>query len=313
VSTPHAPAGQPQDDHDQRFKTLLHEFLPEFFVLFLPDWAARFDFTGTEWLDQEAFLDPPGGEKRVLDVVAKVPTRVPVPDPSGRAADHSLVVLDVEVESAARTTDVRPRMLWYYEFLRRRHGLPVFPICLFLRVGLDGLGWDAYEERFWGQVLLRFEYAYIGLPALDGATYFRGDNLLGLALSALMKLPEAERARIKAEGLARIARSRENNARKELLTECFDNYLRLGSGELTEFERLKAEQFPEAGTMVNSIEERGRVRGKREDVRLLVDKKFGPLSQEVLARIESLPIERLDEILLVILDAKSLDELALGE
>ena len=78
------------DDHDQRFKALLREFLPEFFALFFPDWAARFDFAGTEWLEQEAFLDPPGGEKRILDVVAKVPTRVPVPDPSGRGASQSL-------------------------------------------------------------------------------------------------------------------------------------------------------------------------------------------------------------------------------
>ena len=73
------------DDHDQRFKTLLREFLPEFFELFFADWAARFDFAGTEWLEQEAFLDPPGGEKRILDLVAKVPTRVACPGP-GRAA-----------------------------------------------------------------------------------------------------------------------------------------------------------------------------------------------------------------------------------
>ena len=70
-------------DHDQRLKVLLKEFFEAFFLCFFPDWAARFDFGGTEWLEQEAFLDPPGGEKRVLDVVAKVPTRVPVPDPAG--------------------------------------------------------------------------------------------------------------------------------------------------------------------------------------------------------------------------------------
>jgi hypothetical protein len=31
--------------------------------------------------------------------------------------------------------------------LRRDTGLPVPPIALFLRVGLDGIGWDAYEEQ----------------------------------------------------------------------------------------------------------------------------------------------------------------------
>ena len=116
------------DDHDQRFKTLLRECLPEFFDLFFPDWAARFDFTGTEFLEQEAFLDPPQGEKRSLDVVAKVPTREAVPDPAGREADHWLVVIHIEVESADRTTEIRPRMWQYYEFLRRQHRLPVLPV-----------------------------------------------------------------------------------------------------------------------------------------------------------------------------------------
>jgi hypothetical protein len=202
-------------------------------------------------------------------------------------------------------------MLWYYEFLRRRHGLPVFPICLFLRVGLNGIGWDDYEERLWGRSLLHFEYAYIGLPALDAMSYFRGENLLGLALTALMKLPETDRGRIKAEGLARIARSRENNVRKELLTECFDNYLVLKPAEVPEYERLQTEQFPEVSAVVNSIEERGRVKGQRDIVRKQLDKKFGPLPQEVLAQIEALPVARLEELSLAILDAKSLEELGL--
>lgn len=129
------------DDHDQRLKTLLREFLPEFFELSFPAWAARFDFDGTEFLEQEAFLDPPHGEKRLLDVVAKIPTREAVSDPGGRAADHWLVIVHIEVESPDRAAEIRPRMWHYYDFLRRQHRLPVLPICLFLRVGLDGIGW----------------------------------------------------------------------------------------------------------------------------------------------------------------------------
>ena len=300
------------DDHDQRFKALLREFLPEFFALFFPDWAARLDFAGTEWLEQEAFLDPPGGEKRVLDVVAKVPTRVPVPDPAGRAAGHSLVVIDVEIESPDRATDVRPRMLWYYEHLRRRYGLPVVPVCLFLRVGLNGLGWDAYEERLWDRLLLRFEYAYIGLPALDGLPYYNGANVLGLALSALMKLPAADRARIKAEGLAKIARARENTAKRELLAECFDNYLKLAPADESEFDRLWAEQV-EGTQVVNSIEERARVKTTRDIARKLLQKKFGELPQVTLTRLYELPVERLEEIALSYTEAASLKELGLTD
>jgi hypothetical protein len=301
------------DDHDQRFKSLLREFLPEFFELFFPDWAKRFDFTGTEWLEQEAFIDPPSGEKRILDVVAKLPTRVPVPDPAGRAADHSLVVIDVEIESPERATDIRPRMLWYYEFLRRRYSLPVVPICLFLRVGLNGLGWDAYEERLWDHLLLRFEYAYIGLPALDGLAYYNGANLLGLALSALMKLPAADRARIKAEGLAKIALARENTARRELLTECFNNYLALDASAVTEFEQLLAQQAPEEKQVVNSIEERGRLKAMREIVRKQLAKKFGELPQMAIDRLNMLSVERLEEIALSYTEAATLKDLGLTD
>ncbi len=301
------------DDHDQRFKALLREFLPEFFALFFADWAARLDFTAVEWLEQEAFLDPPGGEKRVLDVVAKVATRVPVPDPAGRGADHTVLVVNVEIESPERATDIRPRMLWYYEHLRHRHGLPVVPICLVLRVGLDGLGWDTYEERLWDRVLLRFDYAYIGLPALDGLPYYNGANLLGVALSALMKLPAADRARIKAEGLAKIARAKDNTARRELLTECFNNYLKLAPADEPEFDRLQKELFPEGKEVVNTIKEQGRLLGKRELLRKQLEKKFGPLPLPAADRLDALPAERLDEIALSYTDAASLKELGLTE
>ena len=309
------------DDHDQRFKTLLREFLPEFFTLFFSDWAPRFDFAGTEWLEQEAFLDPPGGEKRILDVVAKVPTRVPVPNPSGRGASHSIVVVNIEIESPARATEIRPRMLWHYDFLRRRYGLPVFPVCLFLKVGMDGVGWDSYEEHFWEQSVIRFEYAYIGLPALNGLTYLRGDNLLGSALAALMNLPATDRARIKAEGLAKITDSRENDVRKELLAECFDNYLKLELTEQTEFEQIQAQQPPKGPTMVISrwrregIEtgrQEGQLEGQRNALRLLLTQKFGPLPPSVESELAGASAEQLADLLSRVLMAISLADLGLN-
>jgi len=66
------------------------------------------------------------------------------------------------------------------------------PIGLFLRVGFDGIGWDAYEEHFWEHCLLRFEYAYVGLPGLEGpcrgsfaaAAFSRDGKSLALGSSA---------------------------------------------------------------------------------------------------------------------------------
>src|SRR5262249_36804183 len=178
------------------------------------------------WLDKEVFLAPPQGEKRQLDLVAKLHLRPGVPPP--RAGFSELVALvHVEVESRESAQAFRPRMFEYYVQLRRDSQLPVLPIGLFLRVGLDGIGWDAYEEHFWEHHLLRFEYAYVGLPGLEAEPYVTGEHLLGVALSALMRVSPEKRAELHAEALKRIARSSDNDWRRFLLAECVEAYSNL--------------------------------------------------------------------------------------
>ena len=126
------------EDHDQRFKVLLQEFFAEFFQLFFPDWAVRFDFTRTEWLDKEVFTDPPQGDRRYLDLVARLPTRQAVLLPRGEPAESWIALVHVEIESADTVAPLRRRMFEYYAHLRQSHDLPVLPIGLYLRVGLDG-------------------------------------------------------------------------------------------------------------------------------------------------------------------------------
>ena len=89
----------------------------------------------------------------------------------------------------------------------------------------------------WEHRLLRFEYAYVGLPALDGEPYATGENLLGVALSTLMRVPPEKRAELYAEGLKRIARSGENDWRRFLLAECLEAYADLDEAQK---ERLQA-------------------------------------------------------------------------
>ena len=119
------------------------------------------DFRGTEWITEQAFLDPPAGERRLLDLVAKVPVTVSAEGTPG----EFLLLLHIEVESDDSTTRLRNQMLQYYAFLRRKYELPVLPIGLFLYVGHDGIGREVYEEIVWGHTLMRFEFFRIGLPA----------------------------------------------------------------------------------------------------------------------------------------------------
>ena len=88
-------------DHDQRLKVLLKEFFEAFFLCFFPTWAARFEFLEIDWLDKELFLAPPQGEKRQLDLVARLRLRPGAPPP--RAGSTDLVALvHVELELGQR-------------------------------------------------------------------------------------------------------------------------------------------------------------------------------------------------------------------
>jgi hypothetical protein len=164
-----------------------------FIRCFFADWADRFEYTDIDWLEKELFLAPPQGEKRQLDLVAKLKLKPGAP-PVRLGVTDLVALVHVEVESRESTVVFRPRMFDYYVQLRRDTGLPVFPIAVFLRVGMDGTGWYAYEENFWEQRVLRFEYAYIGLPAVPGEQHATGENLLGVALSALMGIPAERKA-----------------------------------------------------------------------------------------------------------------------
>jgi hypothetical protein len=100
-------------DHDQRMKGAVQAFLPEFVALAVPDWAGRFGFASTEWLQQEVFLNPPQGERRLLDLVARVALTQPV----GEATE---AILHVEIESGESLTELRRRMPRYRSALRMR-------------------------------------------------------------------------------------------------------------------------------------------------------------------------------------------------
>src|SRR5262245_60685294 len=110
-------------DHDQRLKVLLKEFYEQFFLCFFPLWATRFDFRDITWLDKELFLAPPHGEKRQLDLVAKLRVRPEAPKPWPDATDL-LALIHMEVESRRSLEVFRPRMFDYFVQLRRDTGLP---------------------------------------------------------------------------------------------------------------------------------------------------------------------------------------------
>ena len=300
--------------HDPRFKRLLQEFFAEFFWLFFPAWAERFDFDSIEWLDKEILSDALEGESRFVDVVAKLATREAVPGPDGRSAESWVALVHVEIEAADKVAPLRRRMFHYYEPLRRRHDLPVLPIGVFLRVGLDGIGWDVYEEHFWEHQLVRFSYPYVGLPALDAEQYLRQDNWLGVALAALMRVSKERRIKLAGDALQRLAHCPENIYRKTLLWECVSAYSPLDEQKWREFEDM-VRNHPDAGvrSMEVSFVDHVEQRAQRNLLREQLEIRFGPLPPAAVARLQDWPGERLTELGRALLSASSLDEIGLGE
>ena len=299
-------------DHDQRFKVLLQEFLGEFFELFFPEWAARFDFSQPEWLTQEVFADPPQGQRRSVDLVVKLQVREAIAAQRPDQPQSEVALIHVEVESAEKVAPLRARMYDYYNLLRSRHGLPVVPVALYLRVGLGGIGWDTYEEHLWDHCMVRFEYLYVGLPVLEGEQYVSKGNLLGVALSALMRVAPDRKAWLKAEALRQVEATPANNWRKLLVCECIDAYMPLDPEQQQIYDRLlDTEPYRGISTMTTTWHRQGKEEGHREMLHILLQKKFGALSPDVEERLKNWPANRLSELAENLLQAQSLRELGL--
>jgi hypothetical protein len=176
------------------------------------------------------------------------------------------------------------------------------------------------EERFWEHCLLRFEYAYVGLPGLDAEPFVTGEHLLGVALSALMRTPPERRAELYAEALKRIARAGDNDWRCFLLAECVEAYGSLDEAQRQQLQALlNSEQYQEVRPFMITTYERGKIEGRiegriqgqiqerRETALLQLEAK----SPEVKHRVEVLTPEQLRQILLDLVKAQSLEELHL--
>jgi hypothetical protein len=274
-------------DHDQRFKEMLREFLRELLTLFLPWLASRLATSEPQWQSQEIFTNPPLGLVRRLDLLALLSERL----------------LHLEVESATSLTEVRKKIGYYYPGIRTKHNLPVTCLALYLRVGLEGQGWDDYVEEetasadaeAGSETLYRVRWRYVGLPALPAERYLAGDNWLGVALSALMKIEPGRKPWLRAEILRRLATEcQENDYRKLLLINCAETYLPLEGEQEIEYLRLIKEdsRYQEATKMILTTYDRGMAAGKRaalqEVIVQLASPRCGAPGETVLASLRQI-------------------------
>ncbi|MFM9965216.1 MAG: Rpn family recombination-promoting nuclease/putative transposase [Planctomycetaceae bacterium] len=313
-------------DHDQIFKLLIEAFFREFLWLFCPIEAAQIDFQHVEFLREEIFTDVRRGRRKRLDLVAKVRLK--------RGGERYILV-HFEFEASHKDQDFPRRMYEYFSLLFLRHGLPIVPIAVFS----DASDWtvpvpDFFELTLSPKSRVRFDYHLIKLSQLDYRHFLESDNPLAFALMAKMKYTRRERVRLKADFLRLILRAGIDPARQSLLLEFVETYMPLVPTEQIQFIQLVQidETYQEVKQMVTTYEKTGIKKGRKEGIKegrkegmekgmekgrlealtLLLEKRFPMLPEDVRRKVERIHSrQRIDELLLAVLTAKSLSELGL--
>ena len=298
----------PMPDHDQRFKTLIKEFFPEFLRLFFPKYANRLVLDSVNWEPTELLPHPPDGSRHFLDLVAKLkirqgPGTKPILDASGKKAKECFAVIHLEIESSKSKTSIMNRLPTYYIHLRNRTKLPVLPIIIFLNRGGPGHGIMEHRDSLFGLEIQVMRFLYVALKGLNALEYMKKESLLAVALTALMDIPEESIAWVGAEALRKISQAPLKTHERFLLGECVRAYLPMGPQHGAEWDNLLAtETFSGVKAMNKTIYEEGIEKGVKQERKeglergraeliemagALLEGRFGPLPAKVLADLKS--------------------------
>jgi hypothetical protein len=257
-----------------------------------------------DFLREEFFTDVPDGDRRQLDLVVKVGLL---------GGGQKFVLIHVEFESSRPEQDFPQRMYRYYCQLYLRHRTEILPVAVFT----DDARWrqppdDHFEVRVGNARIVRFDYRPIKLKQLDHRDFLSSNNPLAYALMAKMDYDRRQRARLKADFLRLILGCPIDPARKSLLAEFVGTYVPLSPPEQLEFQGLVStdQQYQEVEHMVSVFELEGIKKGRAEGLLLQLEKRFGPLDEAAKERVRQIDsAEKLDALLLAVLDARSLDDM----
>jgi hypothetical protein len=92
------------------------------------------------------------------------------------------------------------------------------------------------------------------------------------------------------------------------------DYIELVEGQRQQYQHLmQTERYKETEAMMTTTWEKGKAEGQRRLVRLFLERRFGPLSSRVQAKLDAWPPEKLEELFLAADQGASLEALGLGE
>ena len=292
--------------HDQLMKLALQARFADFVRLFDPTTAAALDLdTGVIFRDTETFTDVPQGDLLKPDIVAEVRTR---------EGDPGIVIVHVEIQRERKPGDFARRMWRYYIALLQREDKPVFPIALLFYLADKGVSWEVYEEMLAGRLIASFQFLQISLPRLapQAEEYLESGNVLAVALAAIMGqgLRGAARAQLYYRCLQRFLEAEQtqevNRAAATLLGDVVKTYLTVSAEDraairqqveeaggdimaldITELTWQSRHDLEVAEEVTKEVTKEVTMNTRREDIRMVVESRFGLVSREMSAVINA--------------------------
>ncbi|WP_287131368.1 DUF4351 domain-containing protein [Candidatus Cyanaurora vandensis] len=277
--------------------------------LFFPQLRAALVPESVEFLTQEFFLDPLNahpdsgvtGQKRVLDLAAKV--QVQPGSPLAETGQDLFFIIHVDPQ-ATRKEHFNRRMFRYFSRLHDRYDLPVYPIALFTFATPRQAQPSSYRIAFPGRTVLEFHYEVVQLNRLSWRDYLNQPNPVACALMAKMQIATEDRAQVKFECLRLLATLQLDEGRWKLISSFVDAYLPLDTREESQFReyvaRLQPETREDVQMMTTSWKEEGRVEGRLEGVRGLVERqltcRLGGLTLEQRTQVQQLALPKLEQL-----------------
>jgi hypothetical protein len=225
--------GVDQTDHDRLFKELITTFFFAFLELFMPEVAAYVDRSPPEFLDKEIFIDLNSGERKEVDLLAKVRFK----------GEGAFLVFHFESQ-AKPESNFGKRMFHYFADVHSKLDLPVYPVVIFSYDAPQRAEPDSYEVIFPDRTVLSFKFRVIQLNRLNWRDFIRQPNPVAAALMTKMKIAPEDRPRVKLECMQMIARLKLQPAKQHLITEFMENYLRLNREEMRVYTKMVAPAEP---------------------------------------------------------------------
>lgn len=259
-------------DHDHLFKELITVFFIEFLELFCPDVLTYMDTTRIEFLDKEMLTDVLSGSVHEADIIVKVTFK----------GGEAFFIIHIE-HQAQPEDDFNRRMFFYFSFLHRTYGIPIYPIAIFSDKSASRKEPDTYRVTFPDMDVLTFRYRVIQLRRLRWQDYASVLNPIACALMSKMYMKKQDRPQVLLASLRMLAKLGLDAARKRFLSGFINTYLPLTKDEevafYEELHHLSPQEREATMELTTTWKEEGRQEGRQEG--LLEGKQEGLLEGEL--------------------------------